>query len=88
MITVKILNDDELVEEFHIMLVGGGLKGLGGPTGYDYVLMKPKHPDMPSIAHKLEEGDLMLVVKTLFTYIKVCSENPNNIVQFPQKKEG
>jgi hypothetical protein len=94
MITVKIFNNEEQIEEFEIMMLGGGNQGVGGASGYDYVLMKPKHPDMPPIAHKPEDGDLALVVKTLYTYlkVKVSEETPqlkDNIIQFPipQNKE-
>jgi hypothetical protein len=84
MITVKIFNNDEQVEEMQIMLVGGGLQGLGGPTGeYDYKLMKPKHEDMPAIPHNPTDGDLALVAKTLLTFLKVSTKRPlNNIIQF------
>jgi hypothetical protein len=88
MITIKIDRDGEQTEEFKIMLLGGGNQGVGGASGYDYVLMTPKHPDMPPIAHKPEDGDLALVVKTLYTYLKVSEEKPqmkDNIIPFPQK---
>lgn len=86
MLIVKIFNDDSLVQEMKIMLLGGGRQGVGGATGYDYVLMSPKHPDMPPIAHKPEEGDLVLVAKTLMTFINVSANNPDNIIQFPKPK--
>jgi hypothetical protein len=92
MIKVKIFNNDEQTEEFEIMMLGGGNQGVGGESGYDYVLMKPKHPDMPPIAHKPEDGDLALVIKTLYTYLQISEEKPqvkDNIIQFPvqQNKE-
>jgi hypothetical protein len=69
-------------------MLGGGNQGVGGPSGYDYVLMRPKHPDMPPIAHKPEDGTLELVVKTLYTYLKISEEKPifTNIIQFPSKQ--
>lgn len=86
MITVKFFHDDEQIEEMQIMLVGGGLQGLEGPSGYDYKLMKPKHPDMPHIAHKPEDGDLILVAKTLLAFLDVSAKKPvDNIIQFPTK---
>jgi hypothetical protein len=87
MINVKIFNNETKVEEFEIMMLGGGNQGVGGPSGYDYVLMKPKHPDMPPIAHKPEDGDLLLVTKMLYTYTKVLAASPNNIIQFPKPKK-
>ena len=88
MITIKIFDDDTQIDELHIMLVGGGLKGLGGPSGFDYKLMKPKHENMPPISHFPEEGHLMLVAKTLLTYLKVSEKKPENkIIQFPQKEK-
>lgn len=83
MITVKVFDDDIQIDEVQIMLVGGGLKGLGGPAGYDYKLMKPKHPDMPHIEHMPEDGHLVLITKTLLTYLQVSSKKPDNIIQFP-----
>jgi hypothetical protein len=83
MITVKIFDDDIQIDEMQIILVGGGLQGLEGPSGYDYKLMKPKHEDMPHIEHKPEDGHLVLIAKTLLTFLQVSDKKVNNIIQFP-----
>lgn len=87
MLTVKLFNDGEQIEELQIMLLGGGNQGVGGPTGYDYVLMRPKNSDMPPIAHKPEDGDLLLAAKFLYTYSGILKQNPDNIIQFPKTKK-
>ena len=87
MVTVKIFHNEEQIEELQIMMVGGGLQGLEGPTGYDYVLIKPKHPDMPHIAHKPEDGDIVLAAKALVTLVNVSTKPVDNIIQFPIKEE-